>query len=224
MAWVNIVVAGGGKVGYHLVKKLVKDGHNVALIEKDKARCELIALEVDAMVINGDGCDINILEQAGIAKSVVFAAVTGSDEDNFVACQLAKTGYNVVRTVARVNNPNNEALFSELGVDVPVNSTTIIAKIIEEEVSLDDFINLLSFKKGKISLVRVDLDEQSPVVGKMIKEIVLPSNSVLVTILRGGDIIIPRGETILTSGDDVIAITSVENEQVLLNSLLGKIN
>jgi trk system potassium uptake protein TrkA len=176
------------------------------------------------LVINGDGCDINILEQSGIEKAAFFAAVTGSDEDNFVACQLAKTGYNVLRTVARVNNPNNEAIFSELGVDVPVNSTTIIAKIVEEEVSLDDFINLLSFKKGNISLVRVDLSDDSPAIGKMIKDIILPPNSVLVSIIRGGDIIIPKGETVLTPGDDVIAITSVENEQSLLASLIGKIN
>lgn len=220
----NIVVVGGGKVGYYLVKKLVKDGHSVALIEKDRTRCEQIAQEIDTMVINGDGCDIGILEQAGISKASVMAAVTGSDEDNFVACQLAKTGYNVLRTVARVNNPNNEPIFSELGVDVPVNSTTIIAKIVEEEVSLDDFINLLSFKKGSISLVRVDLSEDSPAIGKMIRDIVLPPNSVLVSIIRGGDIIIPKGETVLTPGDDVIAITSVENEQSLFSSLIGKIN
>ncbi|MDD5772718.1 MAG: NAD-binding protein [bacterium] len=219
----NIVVVGGGKVGYYLVKKLVKDGLSVTLIEKDRARCEEIAQEIDTMVINGDGCDIGILEQAGISKASVLAAVTGSDEDNFVACQLAKTGYNVLRTVARVNNPNNEAIFSELGVDVPVNSTTIIARIVEEEVSLDDFINLLSFKKGNISLVRVDLSDDSPAVGKMIKDIILPPNSVLVSIIRGGDIIIPKGETVLTPGDDVIALTSVENEQSLLTSLIGKI-
>lgn len=219
----NIVVVGGGKVGYYLVKKLVNDGHTVALIEKDRARCEQIASGIDTMVINGDGCDISILEQAGIARTDVFAAVTGSDEDNFVACQLAKTGYNVLRTVARVNNPNNEAIFSELGVDVPVNSTTIIAKIVEEEVSLDDFINLLSFKKGNISLVRVDISEDSPAIGKMIKDIALPPDSVLVSIIRGGDIIAPKGETVLARGDDVVAITSVGNEEPLLASLIGKI-
>lgn len=219
-----IIVIGGGKVGYHLVKKLVQDGHNVTLIEKDKVRSEQIAQEIDTMVINGNGCDISILEQADIENVEVVAAVTGSDEDNFVACQLAKSGYKVLRTVARVNNPKNEAIFSELGVDVPVNSTTIIARIIEEEVSLDDFINLLSIKKGNISLVRVDIGENSPVVGKMVKDLILPKNSVLVTILRGGGVIIPQGETILAIGDDVIALTSVENEQSLVSNLLGKID
>ena len=108
-------------------------------------------------------------------------------------------------------------------MDVPINSTAIIAKIIEEESSFQDFINLMTFKRGKLALVRVDLSEDSPVVGKRVRDINLPENSVLVTILRGEAIIVPKGDTVLTKGDDIIAITSIENEKVLLNAFVGKL-
>ena len=127
------------------------------------------------------------------------------------------------RTVARVNNPRNEHIFTALGVDVPVNSTAIIAKIIEEESSFEDFINLMTFKRGKLALIRVDVTSDSPVIDKSLKEIALPPNSVLVSIVRGDSIIVPKGETVLQKGDDVIALTTIENEQQLLNLLVGKV-
>jgi trk system potassium uptake protein TrkA len=193
------------------------------VIEKDKARCEGIAQNIEAMVINGDGCDPKYLDQAEVKKADVIAAVTADDEDNLIICQLAKEVFGVRRTVARVNNPKNEHIFSELGVDVPINSTTIIAKIIEEEASFEDFINLMTFKRGKLALVRVDLDENSPVVGKQVKDITLPENSVLVSIVRGENVIVPKGDTILNKGDDVVALTTIENEKALLDHLIGKI-
>ena len=122
-----------------------------------------------------------------------------------------------------MNNPKNEHIFTELGVDVPVNSTTIIAKIIEEEASFEDFINLMTFKRGKLALVRVDLGGDSPVINKCVRDVVLPENSVLVSIVRGDSIIVPKGETLLNKGDDVVALTSIENEQQLLDVLIGKV-
>ena len=127
------------------------------------------------------------------------------------------------RTVARVNNPRNERIFTELGVDVPVNATTIIAKIIEEEASFEDFINLMTFKRGKLALVRVDLTNDSPVINKCVKDVVIPENSVLVSIVRGDNIIVPKGETVLKKGDDIIALTTIEYEQQLLDALVGKV-
>jgi len=218
-----IVLIGAGRIGFNLAQKLIQDKHTVTVIEKDKARAEGISQNIDAMVINGDGCEPRYLEDAEVGRADVVAAVTADDEDNLVICQLAKEVFGVKRTVARVNNPKNEHIFTALGVDVPVNATTIIAKIIEEEASFEDFINLMTFKRGKLALVRVDITSGSPVIDKSIKEITLPENSVFVSIVRGESIIVPKGETVLMKGDDVIALTTIENEQQLLNALVGKV-
>jgi len=218
-----IVIIGAGKVGYFLAKRLVLSKHTVSIVDKDKSVCEQIARELDTLVINGDGCEPRILEDAGVARADVLASVTGDDEDNLIICQLAKERFNVGRTVGRVNNPDNEHTFAELGVDVPVDSTKIIAKIIEEEVSFSDFVNLMSFKRGKLAIVRVDLPSDSPVINKQVQEIQLPKDSVLVSIVRGEEVIVPKGNTPLKPGDDIIALTLVGNEPQLLNLLVGKL-
>ena len=218
-----IIIVGAGKVGYFLAKRLCQNKHGVSIVEKDKTTCEEIAKELEVLVIRGDGCDPQILEQAGAARADVVAAVTGDDEDNLIICQLAKELFRVRRTVGRVNNPYNEHTFSELGVDIPMNSTEIIAKIIEEEVSFSDFVSLLSFKRGKLAIVRVDLPKESPVIDKQVKDIQWPENSVLLSVVRQDDVIVPRGDTVLKAGDDVIALTMVGNESQLSNLLAGKL-
>jgi trk system potassium uptake protein TrkA len=218
-----IIIIGGGKVGYFLAKRLIMGKHTVSIVDKNKGLCEEIAKRIQALVVHGDGCDPYILEQAGIKRADVLAAVTGDDEDNLIACQLAKEIFNIQRTVAKVNNPNNEHTFSKLSIDVPVDSTKIIAKIIEEEVSLSDIANLMSFKHGKLSIVRVDLSHDSPVINKQIQDIKLPPDSVFVSIVRGEEVIVPKGNTVLKPGDDIIALTLVSNEPQLLNVLIGKI-
>jgi trk system potassium uptake protein TrkA len=218
-----IILVGGGKIGHFLAKRLVADKHTVALIDKNKKVCEEIAQDLNIVVIVGDGCDSRYLEEAGIARADVIAAVTGQDEDNMVICQLAKEKFHINRTVARVNNPQNEHIFSELGVDVPIDATEIIAKIIEEEVSFADFVNLMSFNRGKISIVRIDLPDNSPVINKKVSQISLPPDSVFVSIIRGEKIIVPKGNTVFAAGDDLIALTLVENKQQLLKTLIGKL-
>jgi len=219
-----IIIVGGGKVGHFLAKKLAEDKHTVALIERDEKRCQEIADETkDIVVIRGNGCDTKILEEAGVSRADVLAAVTGKDEDNLVICQLAKEMFKVSRTVAMVNKPGNEHVFSILGVDVPINSTMIIAKIIEEEASFEDLVTLMTFRKGKLALVRVDLAEDSPACGKKVKDIKLPKNSILVAIIRGEDVAIPTAESVFQSRDDIVVLTSIENEQQVLDTFLGKI-
>lgn len=218
-----IVIVGAGKVGYFLAKRLCQGGHSVSIVDKDKLICEEVARELDALVINGDACDPHILEETGIGRADVLAAVTGDDEDNLIICQLAKQKFNLQRTIGRVNNPDNEHTFSELGVDVPIDSTTIIAKVVEGEVSFSDFVNLMSFKRGKLAIVRLDLPEDSPAINKMVKDVRLPSDSVLVSIVRGEEVIVPRGDTVLKPGDDVIALTLIGNEPELLDLLAGKL-
>ena len=218
-----IVIVGAGKIGYFLAKRLIQDKQTVSIVDKDKSICEDIARELEVLVINGDGCDPHIMEEAGVLRADVVAAVTGDDEDNLIICQLAKERFNVRRTVGRVNDPDNEHTFAQLGVDVPVDSTKIIAKIIEEEVSFSDFVNLMSFKRGKLTIVRVDLPHDSPVINKQVQDIRWPENSVLVSILRGEEVIVPKGNTVFSAGDDVIALTLIGNEPQLLNLLVGKL-
>ncbi len=219
----RILVVGAGKVGYYLAKRLYRGKHTVSIVEKDKQTCEDIAKELEILVINGDGCDPAILEEGGVKHADVVAAVTGDDEDNIIVCQLAKELFNTRRTVGRVNNPDNERVFAELGIDVPVDATMIIGKIIEEEVSFSDFVNLMSFKRGKYAIVRVDLPVESPVLNKKIKDIELPKDTALVSIVRGEEVILPKGNTVLEAGDDIIAMALVGNEAQLISALVGKI-
>ncbi len=218
-----LIIVGAGKVGYFLAKRLSRDKHTISVVERDKSICEAIAKELEILVIHGDGCEPRTLEEAGIKRADVVAAVTGEDEDNLIICQLAKEKFNVRRTVGRVNNPDNERIFSELGADIPVDATKIIAKIIEEEVSFSDFVNLMSFKRGKLAIVRVDLPDSSPIIEKQVQDIQLPPDSVLVSIVRGEEVIVPKGNTILKAGDDIIALTLIGNETPLLNLLVGNL-
>ncbi len=217
-----VLIVGAGKVGYFLAKRLCQSKHTVSIVDRDRAVCDGIAKELEALVVNGDGCDPDILEEAGIGRADVLAAVTGDDEDNLIICQLAKEKFNLQRTVGRVNNPDNERTFNELGIDVPVDATKIIAKVIEEEVSFSDFVNLMSFKRGKLAIVRVDLPSDSPAINKEVKDITLPKDAVLVSIVRGEEVILPKGNTVLKPGDDVIALTLIGNEPQLLSVLAGK--
>lgn len=217
-----ILIVGAGKVGYFLAKRLIEGKHTVSIVDKNKDVCEEVARSLDLLAINGDACDPHILQEAGVERADVLAAVTGEDEDNLIICQLAEERFNVRRTVGRVNDPANEYTFAELGVDVPIDATKIISKIIEEEVSFSDFVNLMSFKRGKLAVVRIDLPQDSPVINKEVKDIRLPENSVLVSILRGEEVIVPKGNTVLSPGDDIIAITSVGNEPQLSEALAGK--
>ncbi len=217
-----IIIVGAGKIGYFLAQRLYKDKHSIALIEKDECVCNDIAKKLNILVIHGDGCDTRALEDAGIERADVIAAVTGDDEDNLVVSQLAKEKFNVSRTVARVNDPQNERIFAELGVDVPVDATGIIAKIVEEEVSFSDLVTLMSFKRGKLAIIRVDLPEDSPIINKEVKDITLPPDSVLISIIRGNEVVVPKGNTVLKAMDDLIALTLIENEKQLLHALIGK--
>jgi trk system potassium uptake protein TrkA len=201
----------------------MQDKNTVAIIEKDKEKALQVAKQLNTLVIQGDGCDVNVLKDAGIARAEVVAAVTGDDEDNLVACQIAKEEFKVPRTVALVNDPENEHTFNELGVDIPIDSTGIIAKIIEEEVSFSDLVTLMTFKRGRLAIVRVDLTEESPVVNKAVKDIELPKDSVLISIIRGDEFIVPKGDTVLQSRDDVVALTLIENEKQMLKTLLGTV-
>ncbi|PIS30868.1 portal protein [Candidatus Saganbacteria bacterium CG08_land_8_20_14_0_20_45_16] len=217
-----VLIVGGGKVGNFLAKTLSKESFDVAIVEKEDSFAQRIAEELDhVLVIAGDGCDPAKLEDAGIARAQVVVAVTGDDEDNLIICQLAKDTFGVPRVIARVNNPRNETTFQKLGLDT-VSSTTIITKLIEEEATIGDIFTLLALKRGKLSIVEAILNTKSPAVDKTIKELKLPVQSILATIIRDNQIIFPKGETKLLAGDSVIALSSFDQESALREALQGK--
>jgi trk system potassium uptake protein len=217
----KIVINGGGKVGSYLAAAMVKNEHDVTLIERRAEISEKVALEVPgALIILGDGCDVRYQEDAGVADAQVFVSVTGDDDDNLVACQIAQGVFSVPRPIARVNNPKNEAIFNALGIE-GVSSTTIIARLIEEEVSIGDIITLQTLKKGRMALVEVELPASAEG-GRRIKDLKLPEDCVLVAVLRDEQVLIPRGETVLEPGDAVIALTNVAHEKTLKHRLIGR--
>ena len=219
----HFVLIGAGRIAAFLAKRLLKEKHSVVIVERQREVADEIAKDIDCLVICGDGCEPAILEEAGIERADVLAAITGSDEENFVACQIAKEKFKVNRTIARVNDPENERAFNELGIDVPIGATVILGKIIEEEASFTDFVNLFSFKRGKLALIRVDLPMDSPIINKKVQELNLPPNSVIVSILRGDEVIVPKGDTTLQPLDDIVALTLIDHKQKLLNYLIGNI-
>ncbi len=202
-------------MGSFLAKQLVGKGHTVVVIERDPSICERLASDINVLVINGDACDYRYQEEARVDRADVFAAVTGDDDDNLVACQLAKVSFNVPRTVARVNNPKNERIFNLMGIDA-ISSTTIIGQLIEEETTVGDIITLHTLKRGKLAIVEVDIPTGgSKSCNCAIKELGLPKGCVLVAIIRGEEVIIPHGGDRLQPGDSVIAVTSLEKEESL---------
>ena len=206
---------GGGKLGYYLARNLLDKGYHVSLIEKDKNKCKKLANELGIEVIYGDGTEITPLTDADISKADCFIAVTGRDQDNLVASQLVKKKFMVSKVIARANNPRNLEAIKELGVDDVVSSTEIITKMIEQEIDSTELQLLASLNKGKASICSMVLPMHSTLEGKAIKNINMPSSSLIVSVLREENLIIPQGDTVLFSGDTVVAIcNSSERKEI----------
>ncbi|MEK7702933.1 MAG: NAD-binding protein [Nitrospirota bacterium] len=210
-----IVVVGGGKVGYHLVKYLRRDNHEVLLIESDPSRAAELMLEFPEGVVEGNGSRVPILKEGGATRADVLVAVTGKDEDNLVICQIAKTVFKCPRTIARVNDPRDEAIFTSMGVDATVSATRLINSMIEEQVKADSMmIPIVTLSQGNAEIIEIDLPRNAKIVGKPIREIPLPAGSRIIAIIRNDDVIVPSGEDRLTSDDKILALVKkgVEKE------------
>jgi trk system potassium uptake protein TrkA len=218
-----IVINGGGKIGSYLGKTLLEHGHEVALIERREKVARRLAIELpdNALIVVGDGCDVQYQEDAGTAHADVFTSATGDDDDNLVACQLAKVAFGVPRTVARVNAPRNERIFNALGIEA-ISSTTIISRMIEEEATVGDMRTLISLRKGNMAIVEVELPvDRCVVCGKKVMDLDLPVDCLIMALIRGEEIITVHGETEMEPGDVVIAFTRVEHEKTLKRALTG---
>lgn len=217
-----IILVGGGKVGYHLAKALLAEGHEVLIIEKDRSRIDFICSELGSICLAGDGCEAAILAEAGSTRADMLIAVTGDDEDNLVACQVAKHKFKVPRTIARSSNPKNETLFKMLGIDVTVSSTNVIMENIQQEVPTHVLTHLLKIQSAGLEIVDIRIPADSKNVGKKIKDIRIPAGSSLIlTIRRDQKPQMPTPEMELQIGDQIIAITSTETEEQLKTALRG---
>lgn len=203
-----VIIVGGGNTGSHLAQILLNEGHTVRIVEERPALLEKLKMELrPEVVITGDGSAPTILEQAGVDKALVLAAVTGSDETNLVITSLARFEFNVPRIIARVNNPKNAWLFtSEMGVDVALNQADILAHLVAEEMSLGDMMTLLKLKKGEYSLVEEKVYPTAIACGQLLKDVKLPDECSIVAIIRSHQLIIPHGNTSFEAYDEVLAL------------------
>ena len=216
-----IVVVGGGKVGYYLTRELLEQGHEVLLVERNPEKVDEIIENLGNVAVLGDGCEVAVLAEAGAARSDVLVAVTGDDEDNLIASQIAKNHFNVPRAIARINNPKNEHIFHVLGIDVTVSATTVILSLIEHEMPRRALMHLLAVQHMGVEIVEAVLLAEAPGVGKSISELQLPPDSSIAAVIREGEFLIPSGHLRLQERDEIIALCKPERELALRNALLG---
>ena len=218
-----VIVVGGGNTGSQLAKFLLDEGHTVHVIDERPAVLQKLATEIPQdLIIEGDGSSPTILEKAGVQKAQVLAAVTGSDETNLVVTSLGKFEFNVTRVIARINNSKNAWLFTpDMGVDVALNQAEILAKLTAEEMSIGDMMTLLKVRRGQYSIVEEKIAPKSVVIGKEIKDLILPDHCVISGIIRHTEMILPRGTTVLEEGDEVFALVD-DNARQQLARLLGR--
>ncbi|MEA1958923.1 MAG: TrkA family potassium uptake protein [Chloroflexota bacterium] len=217
-----IIIVGGGKVGYFLSLALLGEGHEILIIEHDANKCKAIAEDLGSVVMRGDGCEAKTLEDAGARRADLLVAVTHRDEVNLVACQVSKHKFGVPRTIARISNPKNEALFKMLGINVTVSSTNLILEHIEESLPTRSLVHLLSLEEGNLEIVEMNVMPDYPAVGKRVGEITLPENSLICLVIneaKGARV--PAAESVIEAGDHIIAVTQPDREDELRAALTG---
>ena len=208
----RVAIAGAGNVGRSIASELVGNGHEVMLIERHAAQLDPQDVP-SAEWVHADACELGSLEEAGLERCDVVISATGDDKVNLVVSLLAKTEFAVRRVVARVNDPHNEWLFTEAwGVDVAVSTPRIIAAVVEEAVSVGDLVRLMTLRQGQANLVEVTLPEDTPLAGRPVRELDLPTDAALVTILRGGRVIVPLGDDALEGGDELLFVAAAAVE------------
>lgn len=214
-----VVIIGGGRTGTQLASILLLQRHDVHVVEYRPDVLARIHRELPTEIIfEGNYTDPQVLGRAGLQDAEVLAACTVSDADNLAVCYLARMLYNVPRTIARVNNPRNAWLFDEkFHVDVALNSAEIMARLIEEEMSMGDMITLLKLRRGDYSLVEEKIPSSAKAIGMAIKDLNLHENCVIAAIIRRGKVVVPRGVTVFEEGDEVLAITDRDGAKELLN-------
>lgn len=215
-----IIIAGGGRVGYYLLKELIHHGQEVVLIEKNRDRSKKIVSELGNLVINGDACEPRVLEKAGIQRAEMIIANTGADEDNLIICQIARNKFRVPSAVALVNNPKNDEIFKRLGIDATVSSIDAILSVIERKVTRKGVITTLG-KEGDIEITQARLTRESPVSGKTLGELGLPPGARVAAVIRGGEVLNLESSLELKVNDLLITLSKSGDFEKLKEILSG---
>lgn len=201
-----VIVIGGGKVGWNLARELMDKGEEVTLIESDRRRYLVIEQELEHAVQYGDATELWVLERAGIQRADLVIAVTGDDEDNMLVCQVAKEKYLVDRIIARVNNPRNLQHFKMLGIQPAVSATDLILRLIEHEVPRYGLVHLLALEEERLEIIELEVAMGARAAGKAVSEQNLPEGCLIISVLRGGDGFVPKADTVIEGGDEVLLV------------------
>jgi trk system potassium uptake protein TrkA len=217
----RVAIAGAGAVGRSIAGELLENGHEVLLVDKNPKSISVERVP-QAEWLLADACEITALDEAALQRCNVVIAATGDDKVNLVVSLLAKTEYGVPRVVARVNNPKNEWMFNEMwGVDVSVSTPHLITALVEEAVSVGAFVRLLSFEGGRAKLAEVTLAEGSPAADQEIADLGLPRDSTVVAVVRNDRVVVPRGDTLIRVGDEVLVLVTTDSEEEVRQILTG---
>ena len=218
----KVAIAGAGSVGTAIATDLSTKGHDVLLIEKDPDLVDRLHSMVSVTLVAADACEVSSLDRAGMAQVDVAVAATGDDEDNLVISLLAKQEFAVPRVIARVNHPSNQWLFNESwGVDISVSTPLLLTALVEEAVSVGSLVRLLQFEGGNAHLVEVTLAEDSPATGTSLVDLRLPRDATVVAVVREDRLVVPRGDTVLNPGDEVMVLVTGDAERAVQQLLVG---
>jgi trk system potassium uptake protein TrkA len=207
-----IIIAGAGKVGWNLARELIGEGHEVTLVESDRNRYLTVEEELEHRIQHGDASELWVLERSGIVRADMVVAVTGDDEDNMLISQVAKEKYLVEHTIARVNNPRNLEHFELLGIRPVVSATDLILRLIEHEVPHHGLVHLLDLRQEQLEIIELEVAEGAPSAGKAIGELELPEGCLVVSVLRSGSGFVPKADTVIEAGDEVLAVLNPGDE------------
>lgn len=215
----KMVVMGGGKTGLSLARALLDRKYEVSVIEKNGSRCQILADSLDVTVCHGDGTNVTVLSAAGAQDADCFMAVTGVDQDNLVAAQLARNYFHAKKVIARVNDPRNMDTFRLLGIENVVCSADILSRMIEQEADQAHMHLIASLNQGKAGICSILLPPNSALEGAALKDIRFPADSLVIAVIRSGVLTIPNGSTVLSCGDELVAVVDDRNQKALVKVL-----
>lgn len=218
------IVVGGGKVGFNLSREMLRRGHEVTLIESSRNRYVTVERELEHSVQYGDGTELWVLERAGVERADLVVAVTGDDEDNMLVSQVAKDKYGCEHIIARVNNPRNYSHFKLLGIQPVVSATDLILRLIEHEVPRYGLVHLLALEDEALQIIEVEVSSSAPLLGRPLADISMPDGSLFISVLRDGAGFVPRADTMLQSGDRVLAVIEPGREAEIMSMLAPDIS
>jgi len=210
-----VVVVGAGKVGWNLARELIEKGHEVTVLEQDRRRYLTVEQELEHAVQYGDATELWVLERAGIQRADLVVAVTGDDEDNLLICQVAKEKYLCDRIIARVNNPRNHDHFRLLGIQPAVSATDLILRLIEHEVPRYGLVHLLALEEERLEIIELEVTVDAPTVGEKVEDISLPEGSLIISVLREGAGFVPKPDTVIEAGDEVLLVLNPGLEEAI---------